>query len=326
MNLKFNCNDRGDAMRAWISGVMGVAVLAGMSALPAQAEEAAFGFVYTTDLLPQGQDEIAQWATLRSGKSHGSFNVVEGRTEYEYGLTDTLQLAAYLDYEYAEANHDGIDRSTFQPETFAEVTIDPTKRFSLTKFTGISAEAIYRILSPYTDPVGLAVYMEPTIGPATRELESRVILQKNFMDDRLVIAFNTTIAQELRHLQGDPTAPPGSDDAVNHWDKETDVNFGLAASYRFAEDWTAGLEFQHEREWAGFDPLAGHNATNAAFYTGPTIHYGGEHFYATFTVLDQLPWGGDSANDPPDSFVVGGRNYADDFERFRVRLKFGWYF
>ena len=31
----------------------------------------------------------------------------------------------------------------------------------------------------------------------------------------------------------------------------------------------------------------------------------------------------DYAN-PPPGFVAGGRNYADDFERFRVRLKFGY--
>jgi len=307
-----------------IAGAVAAGLLAAAS--PALADEPLFGFVYTTDLLPKDTVELSHWTTWRSGKTHGSFNVAENREEIEFGITDAFQLSVYANYEYAEAHHDGIDRATFQPETLAQFTVDPNEKLSIWQFEGISLEGIYRILSPYTDGVGLALYMEPTIGPDTRELESRIILQKNFMDDRLVFAFNATLAQELRHVPGDPTAPPGSADATRHWDKETDVNFGLAGSYRFMENWSAGLELEHEREWAGLNPLAGHNATNSAFYFGPTLHYGGEHFYATLTVLDQLPWASDFANPPADSFVVSGRNYADDFERFRVRLKFGWYF
>ena len=174
-------------------------------------------------------------------------------------------------------------------------------------------------------PVGLAVYFEPTIGPQTRELESRLILQKNFLDDQLVFAFNATVAQEWRYLHGDPSAPLGSEEAADHWDKETDVNFGLATSYRFASNWSAGLELINEREWAGLDPFHANMRTNVAYYWGPTLHYAGEHLFATLTVLDQLPWAKDYAN-PPPGFVVGGRNYADDFERFRVRLKFGYFF
>ena len=63
----------------------------------AKAEEPLFGFVYTTDLLPQGKVELAQWLTWRSGKPVGQFDVLEGRTEFEYGLSDRLQIAGYLE-------------------------------------------------------------------------------------------------------------------------------------------------------------------------------------------------------------------------------------
>lgn len=296
------------------------------AALPAAADEPLFGYVYTTDLLPQDKVELTQWFTWRANKAVGTFDVVEGRSEVEYGVGDDFQLSAYLNYEWADAFHDNvIDGTTLPPETLAHLPVGPDGHLNTVKFTGFAVEGVYRVLSPYIDPVGLAILVEPTVGPSLRELETRLILQKNFLDDRLVIAFNATIAQELRSLPGDPSLPPDDSDAVKHWDKETDVNFGLAASYRFVENWSAALELQHEREWAGFNPFDGKQATNAAFYFGPTIHYAGEHFFATFTVLDQLPWGSDFAN-PPPNFVVSGRNYADDFERFRVRIKTGWYF
>jgi hypothetical protein len=305
---------------------LSAAILAQAWAPPALADEPLFGFVYTTDLLPKDQFEVEQWLSWRAGKAAGAFNVLEVRHEFEYGLTDALQISAYLNWEWAGArNNNVIDGTTLPPETFANVEVDPSGRFNLTKFTGISGEAIYRILSPYIDPVGLAIYVEPTIGPDVRELESRIILQKNFLDDRLVFAFNLTHHFEWRYLHGDPAAPPSDIEFRDHWDKETDINFGLAASYRFAPNWSAGLEFINEREWAGFDPFDASKRTNVAYYFGPTLHYAGEHIFATLTVLDQLPWAKDYAN-PPPGFVAGGRNYADDFERFRVRLKFGYYF
>lgn len=301
-----------------------VALAAGASA--ASADEPLFGYVYTTDLLPKDQMEVTQWLTWRAKKATGTFDVVEARSEFEYGVADNFQLSAYFNYEWAEAFHDNvIDGTTLPPETLAQLPVGPDDHLKTVQFTGFALEGIWRILSPYTDPVGVAILIEPTVGPSLRELESRLIVQKNFFDDRLVIAFNATIAQELRSLPGDPSEPPDSPEAIKHWDKETDVNFGLAVSYRFISNWSAGLELQHEREWAGFDPFNAGQATNSAFYFGPTLHFGGEHFFATLTVLDQLPWGSDFSG-PKPNFVVAGRNYADDFERFRVRFKTGWYF
>ena len=110
---------------------------------------------------------------------------------------------------------------------------DPNGIFKASKLTGVSIEGIYRVLSPYTDPFGLAIYFEPTFGNGLRGFEERIIFQKNFLDDRLVLAFNIKIEQELRKLQGDPTADPTSDDFRTHWDRETDLNFSFGASYRF---------------------------------------------------------------------------------------------
>ncbi len=292
----------------------------------AHADEPLFGYVYTTDLLPKGQKEIEQWATLREGRSQGEFHVLQTRTEVSYGLTDRLQVSGYLNLAYANVLHNTPSGDTAPPEIFADYEADPGKRFERTRLESVSVEALYRFASPYTSPIGAAVYLEPSIGPRTRELEARLILQKNFDDDRLVFAANATLGYEWRFLHGDPTADPASEDFIDHWDKETDVNFGLAGSYRFAPNWSFGAELQNEHEFAGLNPFSGANRTNLAWYSGPTLHYAGRHMFATGTILFQLPWAKDYANSGPDSFVVNGVSNADDFEKYRFRLKVGYYY
>jgi hypothetical protein len=295
------------------------------SACSARAEESQFAFVYTTDLLPKGAKEVEQWATWRHGRSQGQFDVLEGRTELEYGVTDRFQAAIYANYAWTRTYHNNVDGTTAPPESFAEASPDPDSVFKDSKFVGVSLEGIYRILSPYTDPVGLAIYFEPTVGKGLWEMETRAILQKNFFDDRLVTAFNVTVAQEGRHLPPDPSADPGTAEASEHWDHETDLNFGFAASYRFISNWSIGAEFLNEREFSAFT-FNTTNRTNVAYYLGPTVHYGGRRFFVTATFLKQMHGAKDYANSGADSFVVNGITNADDFEKYRLRIKIGYYF
>jgi len=300
----------------------------GISALavcaPAYADEPLFGYVYTTDVLPQGQREVEQWATLREGRANGEFHVWQGRTEFSYGVTNNFQLSAYLNYAHADVFHDAPDGTTLPPEIFAEYTTGPDDHFREWRSEGISVEGIYRFFSPYTtDGWGLALYVEPTIASNTRGLETRLLLQRNFADDRLVIAANLTLAYEWRRLPGDPSADPDSEEFLRHWDKETDVNLGLGVSYRFRPNWSIGGEFLNEREWAGLNPFDSSRRMNSVYYIGPNIHYGGEHFFATVTALAQVPWGTDFTD---SGAVIDGISNADDFENYRLRVKVGYYF
>ena len=304
---------------------MSTAVAAIAAAVPAHADEPLFGYTYTTDLLPQGKWELEQWSTNRIQKAHGSFFMQENRTELSYGVTDRFQLSFYANYAWTRADRETVDGTTSPPETFAGPLFDPNSVFKKSKFIGASVEGIYRVFSPYTDPIGLALYFEPTIGEGLREFETKIIFQKNFLDDLLVFALNITVAQELRLLQGDPTADPTSVDFRTHWDKETDINFSLGVSYRFMPNWSVGLEFMNEREFSTFEFWKSKYATNSAYYIGPNIHYGGKNFFFTLTALEQLPWASDYTN-PPSNVIFKGRNYADDFEKYRVRLKAGWVF
>jgi hypothetical protein len=290
---------------------LGLALAAFAATPSAFADEPLFGFIYTTDLLPKGKWELEQWSTLKMQKAGGDFYQFDERTEISYGASNNLQLSAYANYSFTYAYHNGVDGTTTPSEQFADFNVDPDQVFQTSRFVGVSLEAIYRVLSPYKDPFGLAFYFEPTFGPNFIELEGKIILQKNFFDDRLVVAFNFTWAPEVR-----PPLPAPAN-------VETDINLGLGVSYRFAENWSAGWEFLNEREMNGWDWWNYNTWTNSAYYTGPTLHYASQRFFVTLTALEQLPWGVDYAN---NGVVVGGRNYDVDFERYRIRLKLGWVF
>ncbi|WP_266157666.1 DUF6662 family protein [Dyella silvatica] len=288
-----------------------------LSYLPnARSEESQFGYVYTTDLLPKGAKEVEQWATWRRQKVSGYFDQIDGRTEFEYGLTDKLQVAFYANYVWARAYHNGPFGETTPPEPLSYDRPGPDDHYNAKRFVGFSGEAIYRLWSPYTDPLGVAVYIEPTIGPAFRELEAKLILQKNFLDDRLVTAVNVTYAPEWRYdiVDGDPSR--------KKWGYETDVNVDAAASYRFAPNWSAGVELLNEHEYNSYTFS---KETNNGYYFGPVIHYGGKRFFITATFLEQMPWATEHAETVPGA-IVGRRVYDNDFEKYRVRIKAGWYF
>jgi hypothetical protein len=308
-------------------GVLAAVALAAtglLMPLSAFADEPLFGYVYTTDLLPHGKFELAQWATWRTGKSLGRFDVLEGRTEFEYGATDRFQLSAYLNYEWARAAHDNvIDGTTLAPASLANLSVGPADRLNTARFTGVSIESIYRLWSPYTNPVGLAIYARPTVGAGLRELESRLIVQKNFLDDRMVLAFNLTVTDDWRDV---PRRDANDSAALDHaWAKQSAINLGLAGSYRFTSGWSAGLELVNERGFEAIAPFSSSARTDVAYYLGPSLHYANEHLFVTATYLEQLPLASDYAHTSPD-FIVDGRTYAANFERRRVRLKFGWYF
>jgi hypothetical protein len=171
-------------------------------------------------------------------------------------------------------------------------------------------------VSPYTHPIGVAIYEEPTFGAGFTESETKLILQKNFLDDRLVVAGNLTYAPEWRRLSSD------SNPAKKSIQEETDANVDLGAAYRFARKWSAGFELLNEREFNSYNFT---HESNSGYFLGPVVHYGGKHFFATALFLEQMPWAGPHVDTVPGA-LYGGRIIDNDFEKYRVRIKFGWYF
>jgi len=161
---------------ARVSIAIVMCLLAAISPIKAQAGESVFGFLVTTDLLPNGAKEIEQWLTWRRQKAGGKFDLIQGRTAFEYGVTDDFQAAIYANYMWSRAFHNAVDGTTAPPEDFADVQVGPNSHWHSGRFVGFSLEGIYRILSPYIHPIGLALYFEPSFGEGVFEAENRIIV------------------------------------------------------------------------------------------------------------------------------------------------------
>jgi hypothetical protein len=308
------------SLRSGAYGVTFLFLLWGLTCLlprQAHADEPLFGFSYTTDLLPKGKFELEQWSTTRFTKApKGKFWLQESKTEEEYGVTDKLQLSLYQIYDSTAAYHNGPFGATTPAEQFSYYNPAPDDHFNATKFIGVAGEAIYRLWSPYTHRVGVAVYEEPTFGAGFIESESKLIFQKNYRDDRLVVVANLTYAPEWRRLHED-TNP-----LQNSIQEETDANIDLGASYRFMRNWSAAFELYNEREFNSYNFT---HESNSGYYLGPTLHYAGQHFFVTGNFDEQMPWASKHVDTVPGG-IVDGRIVDNDFEKYRVRVKFGWYF
>ncbi len=300
----------------------GLALGIGIAAA-AHADEPVLGFLVATDLLPKDGMEFEQQLTWRHQKAGGDFDLLNSQTEFSYGVTDSVQFSPSIIFDYTHAYHNATDGTTVPAEQFSNFFPNPNAAFDHGLFEGVAFETIWRVQSPYTDPIGIAFLLEPEFGPHLTEVEVKAIFQKNFYDDRLVFVANITWAPEIRNLDANPYADPGEVAARPNTNIETDVNFGIGVSYRFSEDWSAGYEFQNEREINGWAVFSHRQWMGSGYYTGPTIHYGGEHFFATLTWWQQLPI---AKNYMDPSVIKGGYDDDVDFEHTRVRLKFGYYF
>ena len=249
------------------------------------ADDQPFITLYTTDIDTQYEKEIEQSLYWSTQKPHQAFNGWLSRTEFEYGVTDDFQISGYLNYEW--------ERSTPHPRVGEDDTFHATS---------VSGEAIYRLLNPYFDPIGLAVYFEPTYGDNTRELEAKVLLQKNFFNDTLRLAANINFEDAWARSGG-------------QWQKGSAAEFFAGAAYNITPELSLGVEFNNEHDFEG---LFGNsqNGTNA-YYFGPTISYVGMPFVVRLGTQFQLPWASSQSHTP--GTISGG--YLTDDERLRLGFR-----
>lgn len=265
----------------------------------AQADENLLGYSYGSETLPKGKTEAYVWITHRAGKDEGTYRATDYKFELEHGLTDRLQMSGYLNF--ASHKVEGLE-----PE-FEDVNRD----FG---FQGAQVSFKYAILSPYKDPIGLAVYIEPGYsrigklsGERNREweIEAKLIAQKNFLNDQLIWIGNITYEQEFEKEDG-----VWSDE----WEKEAALEFTTGLSYRFAPNWYAGVEARYHSVYPDFPDKS--NRENYSVFVGPTLHWGGERAWFTATWLPQV------TGSPSPT----GRLQLHEHEKNEFRLKAGYNF
>ncbi|APG31158.1 DUF6662 family protein [Granulibacter bethesdensis] len=273
----------------------------------AQAGEGLFSRVYLTDTMPKGTFEVEETVRNRSGRAFGQYNGTDFRTELEYGITDKLQVAGYFNTLLMNAKGAPDDDDP-----------DGETGFTRHNFTvqSIAAEFIYRLFSPYETKHGwgMALYFEPELMfhdlhngltyDSTAEIETRLIIQKNFLDDRLIIGYNLVLEFETIKFANDPER-----------NSELDWNNEIGMTYRFAPSWFAGIEGRNHNEYGNFQK---HEHT--VFWVGPVLHYGGQHVWANLGWMHQVA-GNPGYND--NGTPIGESLFLRSHERDEVTLKLG---
>jgi hypothetical protein len=247
------------------------------------------------ETLPKGRADVYQFVTYRTGKHGGDYHGFDADTEIEYGITDRFQLSGSMVNHYFH-NH-GVDG------------LDNANNF---RVGGFELAGKYRVLSPFKDPVGLALRLESgyllhdEVGGLRQHeiyLAPEIDLQKNFRDDTITCALNL-----------------GSEWAwgkkpAEEYPHELSLQGALGVSYRFAPNWFIGVEGHTRSEWPMFDFG---NFEHLATYAGPSLHYAAKRWWVTLTWTHQV-WG--SEVDP----VVSGKAFAEESsDKFRLKIGFNF--
>ena len=223
------------------------------------ADERFFTYIQDADVLPKGRWEFEHWTTFRKGYAGGDrdFHRYQWdlREEVEYGLTDKLSGALYLNFRQDQVvarQPGGQDSSSFS-------------------FKGVSAEFKYQLVNPNTRPVGVALYFEPTYAGNELELEYKLIASSN-IGENWVLAANAVFEQEWEQEEGET-------------EKESVLEFSAGAAYRITPNWSVGIEARRHLVYEGVNL---NERLGSAWFLGPNIHYGSSKWWATLTMLPQI--------------------------------------
>jgi hypothetical protein len=274
-------------MRIAASAPIWVVALWGALAPAAQADDQPFMTLYATDIDSQGEREVGQWLGWKTGETAASYNDFLSRTELEYGITDDLQGSLYLNYE-RQIFHSHLPPFPSQNENFA----------------GVSGELIYRLLNVDFDPLGLALYVEPTWSNDEREVEAKILLQKNLLNDMLRCVLNANFEDHW-------------DRENNSWERDGALEFDTGIAYAITAQLSAGVEFDNERAFEGLLMGGAAREQASAYFFGPTIDFEPLPWKLTLGVQVQLPWSSSPAGN--SGAVIGG--FETHAERFRLALR-----
>jgi len=198
----------------------------------AHAGERRFTYNYEALTLQKGAVEYEQWVTWKTRKSSDKdFNRFDFRHEFEFGVTDSLQLSFYVaDWRYQRGT--SVDDGA--------------------EFRDVAVEVIYNVIDPTTEPLGLSLYGETKFGPELLELEGKLILQANL--GKWVLTWNGTIEAEWEES--------------NFSDDKGELEQTIGGSYQFTPTLLAGFEFLHGIEiddWSTFSDHVVYGGPNVSF-------------------------------------------------------------
>ncbi len=190
-------------------GILSCLATALLAANSSEAGSRRFGYSYETTTMAKGAMELETGVTWKTQQeSDPGLESFDIRHEFEYGVTDRLQLALYFaDWNYEKSSGHG----------------------GKADFSDVAVEAIYNLTDPNTTAFGSAVYGEVKGGDGFVELEAKLLLQKNLGSWMLVYNVGGEIVWENDYA-----------------DDEAELAQTLGVSYQISPSWSVGLEALHE--------------------------------------------------------------------------------
>ena len=210
-----------------------------VAARPAGATPRPLPFTYTTETLGQGELEVEQYADvspLKAVDSNGnptSYLGTQFQTEFEYGITDRLELGLYVVYVPTPAEY-----------TFVA---------PMTETTGIKERLRYVFADPGAWPIDVGVYGELVEGQTEAELEAKILLQRRL--GKLRIDSNLWAEYELYYVP----------------QKDLVLNPTLGATYEITPSVQVGAEAWIRVEFPSPAPHPRPYAVGPAGYVGPAV-------------------------------------------------------
>ena len=255
------------------------------------ADEGLFGVVRGSETMPEGTFEFDQTITYREDKGAGHYEIWNTKTELEYGITNRLTTGVSIKGQSIDTHDLVIDGY-----------LPGDKNYNW-RASGIEADLKYNFLSPALDDFGLSGYLaldhnwlDPHSGQDkdTTSLELQMLAQKYYLDGQLIWAGNIGTEFTYAKRAALSNLPDGFDWPTDP-EMEIELMFGTGVSYRFANNWFIGAEVLYETE---FETEVGQE--RYSWQAGPSIHYGSQAFWATFSWLPQITGGGEQFDSQDD--------------------------
>lgn len=254
--------------------------LCAVVAFPAllHASERRFTYVYDTEVQPVGAREIEVWNTYKTGRVD-FYRRIDNRLELEFGVTQGLASSIYLN-------------NTVKTAQVGDALVT-------SRSMSISSEWKYQLLNPVTDPIGLGLYGEITLGTDETEIEGKLLVDKRF--DKFLAAFNAVYEQEWE-------TEIENGKAENEAETKTEFNIGLA--YFLTNRFTVGIEARLHSE------IKDGKTEHSAIFAGPALSYSTDGWWATLTLMPQLA----SLEEKTD-----GSLDLKEYEKIQARLIFAFH-
>jgi hypothetical protein len=212
------------------------------------SNERKFGYIYQSGVLGKGNRELEIWTTARIGKDIPYYARTEHRVEFEWGITNRLQTAFYVNF-----------RNTSQD--------NGTGLTSKFEFKGISTEWKYQVSSPVKNAVGFALYGELGLNTDEAELEAKLIFDKKIK--KSTFALNMVFENEWKL---------SSQKAVTELVLEGDLGW----SYDISNSFAAGIEVRSHNQFVEGE------MEHSALFAGPVVSFSQPNWWLTLTVLPQI--------------------------------------